>query len=307
MNVIPKPFPNELAELRGLSPTLMRSHHENNYLGAVRRLNSIRAALSSVDFQALPGFELNGLKREELIAGNSMLLHEVYFSSLGGVPEGVPPPMAVALAASFGSVERWQSEFTAMARALSGGSGWVLLTYSEREGTLTNQWASDHSQTLSGAVPILALDMYEHAYHIDFGARAAAYVDAFMANIRWKGVHQRYQHVVHAAAEPFEAAHDKADQAVLLDVRRAGAFEQAADIIPGARWCDPAHVGTWAQELSVGQKVIVYCVAGHEMSRGTALRLRAAGFDAEFLGGGIDGWKAAGRPLSTKPMSTSKT
>ena len=50
MNVIPKPFPNELAELRGLSPTLMRSHHENTYLGAVRRLNSIRAALSSVDF-----------------------------------------------------------------------------------------------------------------------------------------------------------------------------------------------------------------------------------------------------------------
>jgi superoxide dismutase, Fe-Mn family len=307
MNAIPKPFPSELSELRGLSPTLLRSHHENNYLGAVRRLNAIRAALTSTDFQVIPGFELNGLKREELIAANSMLLHEVYFASLGGAAEGVPPPMGVALAASFGSVERWQSEFAAMARALSGGSGWVLLTYSEREGVLTNQWASDHTQTLSSGVPILALDMYEHAYHIDFGARATAYVEAFMANIRWKGVHQRYQRVVHAAAEPYEAAHDKADEAVLLDVRRAGAFEQATEIIPGAQWRDPALVGMWAEELPVGQKVIVYCVAGHEMSRGTAMRLRAAGIDAEFLSGGIDGWRAGGRPLSAKSMPSSKT
>ncbi len=300
MNATPKPLPFNPSELQGLSESLIRSHHENNYSGAVRRLNAIREELSSVDFQSIANFSLNGLKREELIAANSMLLHELYFDSLGSTPAGVPPPMAVALAANFGSVERWKAEFSAMARALSGGSGWVLLTFLPQDGSLTNQWAADHTHALAGAIPILALDMYEHAYHIDYGARAGAYVDAFMANIRWGGVHERYQRVIHDAAEPHAAAHGEVEGALLLDVRRAGAFEAASDLIQGATWRDPSLVNDWAHELPSGQKVIVYCVAGHEMSRGTALRLRAAGLNAEFLAGGIEAWKANGNPTSPK-------
>ena len=72
-----------------------------------------------------------------------------------------------------------------MGKALGGGSGWVLLTWSPRDRKFVNQWASDHCHTLAGATPILALDMYEHSYHIDFGAKAAGYVEAFMQAIRW--------------------------------------------------------------------------------------------------------------------------
>ena len=72
-----------------------------------------------------------------------------------------------------------------MGKALGGGSGWVLLTYSHRDSRLVNQWASDHSMTLAGGTPILALDMYEHAYAIDYGAKAGAYVDAFMGAVNW--------------------------------------------------------------------------------------------------------------------------
>src|SRR6202035_5028768 len=72
------------------------------------------------------------------------------------------------------------------------GSGWVLLTWSARDGKLINQWAMDHTTTLAGATPILALDMYEHSYHMDYGARAAAYVDAFMAAINWPNVARAY-------------------------------------------------------------------------------------------------------------------
>jgi Fe-Mn family superoxide dismutase len=61
-----------------------------------------------------------------------------------------------------------------MGKALGGGSGWVLLVFQPREGTLVNQWAADHTHALAGGVPILALDMYEHAYHMDFGAAAGA-------------------------------------------------------------------------------------------------------------------------------------
>jgi Fe-Mn family superoxide dismutase len=71
-------------------------------------------------------------------------------------------------------------------------SGWVILTYAPRDTRLVNQWAADHTCSLAGGVPLLALDMYEHAYHIDYGAQAAAYVDAFMQNIHWDRVVRRY-------------------------------------------------------------------------------------------------------------------
>jgi len=80
-----------------------------------------------------------------------------------------------------------------MGKAMGGGSGWVLLTYSHRDRKLVNQWAADHTHSIAGATPILALDMYEHSYHIDYGAAAAKYVDAFMENINWTNVARLYQ------------------------------------------------------------------------------------------------------------------
>jgi Fe-Mn family superoxide dismutase len=88
--------------------------------------------------------------------------------------------------------------------------------------------------------------------------------------------------------------------AVLLDVRRAGVFEQAATMIPNARWCDPASVGTWSRELPSDREVVVYCIYGHEVGRSTAMRLRAAGVNARYLSGGIDAWQKAGRPVQAK-------
>src|SRR6266852_8633630 len=178
--------------LLGLSQKLIESHYENNYGGALRRLNAITAQLESLDFAKTPGYVINGLKREELIALNSTLLHELYFASLGG--DGKPTEiLAQALARDFGSVDRWRSEFVAMANGLAGGSGWVLLVYVPRDRRLVNQYAADHGQAVAGGIPILALDMYEHAYHIDFGANAKAYVDTFMRNIDWKSVEVRYE------------------------------------------------------------------------------------------------------------------
>jgi Fe-Mn family superoxide dismutase len=186
-----KPLGCDPARLRGLSEKLIVSHYENNYGGAVRRLNAITAQLEALDVASAPVFTLNGLKREQLVAANSMFLHELYFGSLG--PDGSPGgALAAALARDFGTIERWQSEFIAMGKALGGGSGWVLLTYSCRDGILLNQWASDHAHALAGGTPILALDMYEHSYHMDYGAKAAAYVEAFMENINWTSVARLY-------------------------------------------------------------------------------------------------------------------
>jgi Fe-Mn family superoxide dismutase len=174
-----------------MSERLIVSHYENNYGGAVNRLNAIEAQLGELDFAKAPGFLINGLKREELIASNSMILHELFFASLG--EEGEPDAtLGEALARDFGSFDRWRAEFAAMGKALGGGSGWVLLTWSPRHGRFVNQWAPDHTHALAGATPILALDMFEHAYHMDYGAKAAAYVDAFMRAIDWPTVRKRY-------------------------------------------------------------------------------------------------------------------
>lgn len=172
-------------KLKGLSEKLIISHHENNYSGAVKRLNAITEQLRNLDFSSAPVFTINGLKREELIAANSMVLHELYFDSLGGEGEAAGG-LRAAIERDFGGYAKWATQFAAMGKAQGGGSGWVLLVWSARDGKLVNTWAADHTCNLAGATPILGLDMYEHSYHMDYGAKAAAYVEAFMQNINWK-------------------------------------------------------------------------------------------------------------------------
>ncbi len=186
-----KPLACDPQRIKGMSEKLIVSHYENNYGGAVKRLNAIAEQLAALDFASAPIFTVNGLKREELIAANSMILHELFFASLGAESEP-DATLRDALARDFGSLERWRAEFAAMGKALGGGSGWVLLTWSRRDGKLVNQWAPDHTHTLAGGEPILALDMYEHSYHMDYGGKAAAYVDAFMHAIDWPNVRRRF-------------------------------------------------------------------------------------------------------------------
>ena len=300
MDLTPRPLGFSAAALNGLSERLVASHHANNYAGAVKRLNAIRAELATLGFATAPGFQLNGLKREELVATNSMLLHELYFDSLGGDGRTMVPAMTLALDANFGSADRWRAEFVAMGKALGGGSGWVVLAFLPREGTLVNQWAADHTNAVAGGVPILALDMFEHAYHLDYGAAAAAYVDSFMANIDWPQVYERYRVAVHGASESLAASQDDLATAQVLDVRRAGVFEKAETVITGASWRDPAVVADWTRDVPRDKEIVVYCVYGHEVGQATALRLRAQGVRARFLRGGIDAWQAAGRPVDAK-------
>jgi Fe-Mn family superoxide dismutase len=186
-----KPLGCDPQRIKGMSEKLIVSHYENNYGGAVKRLNLITEQLAGLDFVSAPGYLINGLKREQLIATNSMVLHELFFDGLGD--ESAPDSeLMSAITRDFGSYDRWRAEFTAMGKAQGGGSGWVLLTYSPRDDRLTNQWAMDHTTTLAGGRPVLALDMYEHSYHIDYGAKAATYVDTFMAAINWPAVRKFY-------------------------------------------------------------------------------------------------------------------
>jgi len=187
-----KPMPFDPSRINGMSEKILISHYQNNYVGAVKRLNAIDAQLASLDWPASPNFLINGLKREQLIATNSMILHEHFFNALGGGgrPSGA---LAAAINRDFGGFERWSAQFSSMGKAEGGGSGWVILTYSPRDKRLVNAWAADHTTTLAGGQPVLVLDMYEHAYHMDFGAKADSYVDAYMNIIRWDNAAQLYE------------------------------------------------------------------------------------------------------------------
>jgi superoxide dismutase, Fe-Mn family len=188
----PKPLSLDPKSISGISEKVLVSHYENNYVGAVKRLNAIGTQLAELDFAKAPNFVINGLKREELIATNSMILHEIYFDGLGGGSK-VSGALAEAITRDFGSFERWRAEFSAMGKAEGGGSGWVILAYSPRDKLLVNQWAADHTTTIAGGRPVLVLDMYEHAYHMDYGAAAARYVDVYMDAIRWDNATKLYE------------------------------------------------------------------------------------------------------------------
>jgi Fe-Mn family superoxide dismutase len=319
--------------MNGLSERLLVSHYVNNYGGALRRLNAIRARLADLDWARTPVFEINGLKREELIAADSVILHEIYFDSLGGQGDNPPtglaePPadLAQALARDFGSVAAWHTEFTTMAKALAGGSGWAILAWSERLGRLVNQWAADHAHGLAGATPVLALDMYEHAYHLDFGARAAAYVDQAMANLNWDRIAARYrlaigeaakedelflpfgapaQEEARISAEELKAALERDDdrRPFLLDLCLPRDLPRRTDMLAGATMHAPAALPRWIEALPQNRPIAVYCICGFQVSGTAVAELRRRGYDARALVGGITAWHAIGG--ATVPLDTS--
>ncbi len=180
-------LPFNPAKLDGLSEKMVVSHFVDVYCNTVKRLNVISEQLAKLDFARTPSFLINGLKREELAAFNSMVLHEVYFDSLGGfsLPSG---EVLDAFVRHFGSFERWHVQFTALARSQATRAGWVVLVWSHRDRQLMNLCGNEFSVSLAGATPILALDMHEHAFQLDFGNKAPAYVDAFLKNVNWKAV-----------------------------------------------------------------------------------------------------------------------
>jgi len=184
-----QPLPFDPAKLKGLSEKLLTSHHQNNYGGAVKRLNLIQQQLGEMPKDAAP-YQLGALKREELIATNSMILHELYFGNLGG--DGKASGSIVPLlSAEYGSLAAWEQEFRRTGLSLGGGSGWVIVSYNPHEHAVHTHWAGDHTQNLAGGMPLLVMDMYEHAYALDYGANAKAYIDAVFQNLNWDAVNQR--------------------------------------------------------------------------------------------------------------------
>ena len=212
-----------------------------------------------------------------------------------------------------------------MAKAMGGGSGWAILAWSDRLGRLVNHWAADHAHNLPASTPILAIDMYEHAYDLDFGAKAAAYVDQVMLNLHWGRIGARYRMAIGAAAaedenfrpygspaqaearisaEQLRDALEADDKPRLLDLCLPVDLARRTDMLAGAAMHAPAALPRWVDALPRDRPIAVYCICGFQVSGNAVAELRRRGFDARALSGGITAWHAIGG--ATVPLVSSR-
>lgn len=189
----PKPLTLNPEKVKGLSADLLRNHHDKDYTDAVKTLNAVGEELAKLDFSEVPPERLGELKRNEQAAHNSTILHEIYFDGLAEAPTQPAGLLAQALSRDFGSLDRWEAEFVCIGKSLASGTGWVILAYAPREKRLFNCRAENDSMAPAGAVPLLAMDMYEHAYAADYGTDTAKYIEAFMQAIKWTNAERLYR------------------------------------------------------------------------------------------------------------------
>ncbi len=182
----------QLLTLTGISPKNIKDHYDILYKGYVNTTNQIREKLASANRNDQnPRYtEYRELKVEETYNLDGVVLHELYFNNLGG-PGGPPQgKIAGAISYDFGSTEAWEKDFRAAAAA---GRGWVVLAYDYRDASLHNYLFDAHNVgVIQSSIPLLVIDVYEHAYYLDYGAKRAPYIDAFMKNIDWQVVNQRF-------------------------------------------------------------------------------------------------------------------
>jgi Fe-Mn family superoxide dismutase len=308
--------------LLGIDRTQIESHYENNYGGAFTRLNEIGKELATLDPATAPPHVIRRLKQDEAAALNSLALHELYFASLGGDGRAIPELMVKALARDFGSVERWRSEFVALANSLDAGSGWILLTWLPRAGCLINQTICEGSPAIAGGITVLALDMYEHAYHLEFGANSISYVATFMRNIDWRAVEGRYEDAIAVkpprpleqnqfadvpsiTVDEVKAMIDSGTPVQIIDARPRHSSSRSPDMMEAAVWRDPDRVEEWMGELSKNVPVVAFCVYGFHVGCQAVRTLRNAGFDARYMAGGHFAWKAIKGPVKLFETTTS--
>lgn len=179
--------------VRGISAQVISWHHDTHYAGYVKKRNQIEEQIARLG-PGTPGFDgrvYAGIKRDEAFNASGMILHEVYFDNLGGDGKTGGGPAEAALKSVFGSLEAWQADMNALAMQ---ATGWALMCYDPSDGRLHDYLVEAHQLgAIWGAVPIVALDVFEHAYYRDFGPDRAKYLPVFFDNLHWGRINERFR------------------------------------------------------------------------------------------------------------------
>ncbi|MCL6635000.1 MAG: Fe-Mn family superoxide dismutase [Peptococcaceae bacterium] len=177
----------------GNPPGFSKEHLEEHYrlYPAVHqaKIKEIEARLLRTDTASADSTycPLRSLKKEQAYALNSVRLHSYFFGNTGGEGTRPSPELVSLLERDFGSLEEWAEQFAALAMC---SRGWVVLGFDLTEGRLRNFFADDHSEGVWSVLPLLVLDVYEHAYCNAFPSRSV-YVDVFMKCVNWEAVNRR--------------------------------------------------------------------------------------------------------------------
>lgn len=177
-----------------LSAEQIAPHHTAHYGGALRAFNGIETKFEE-HFQqgtAIDPMAFDAMQRLKSSRGNSVVLHEMYFDHM--VPDAPDPPEDVrtAIGKRFGSLDKWADDFIASAKT---AAGWAMLTFHPVNSRLYNVVSDEHAQgPLWMATPLVVIDVYEHAFYIDYHNRKAEYVEKFMDFIDWQEVNRRFKH-----------------------------------------------------------------------------------------------------------------
>ncbi|MCC6404888.1 MAG: superoxide dismutase [Candidatus Yanofskybacteria bacterium] len=191
-----KPLPFDAEKLGAISAKTLAIHHDKLYAGYVAKATDISQKLQELAASGSAAgnatySELRALKDAETFAVNGVYLHEWYFDVLGG--DGVvdaAPELSKALAEKWGSLENGLKYFSECAMA---ARGWSVLCWDTKAGALKHYNADAHNQGgVWGCLPVIVLDVYEHAYFIDFGSDKKAYIEAFWKNFNWTKAEELY-------------------------------------------------------------------------------------------------------------------
>ncbi len=179
-----------LVGLPGFSETLLKNHF-TLYQGYVANTNKVLDTLDAMLKDGKAGTpEYAELKRRLGWEFDGMRLHEFYFENLGASPMARDGALAQKLAADFGSYENWEKDFKAT--GAMRGIGWTILYQDPVNGRLINFWINEHDVAHpAGCTPLLVMDVFEHAFMIDYGLKRADYITAFFNNIKWGAVEAR--------------------------------------------------------------------------------------------------------------------
>ncbi len=184
---------SSLLGMQGFSEKALNAHFKL-YQGYVTNTNLLLTTLSSLTAAGKnKSPEYAELKRRFGWEFDGMRLHEYYFENLGGKGGNLNPndPLYAQMISDFGSYDKWKADF--IATGAMRGIGWAVLYLDPQSGRLVNTWINEHDVGhLAGGTPILIMDVFEHAYMIDYLLDRAAYIDAFFKNINWETVSQRY-------------------------------------------------------------------------------------------------------------------
>lgn len=185
-------FAYDALEEDGISAETLDVHHDRLYDGYVNKRNAVKEALDNPPDDA---DHFRSLKKKETYVADGAILHELYFDTLGG--DGEPTgDVAEKIREDFGDLDTYFEDLRATCGAVTKNRGWVVTAYDPMDGRIHNFLCDAHDQGgVWGSIPIFTIDMYEHAYYMDFANDASAYVEAVLDNVDWDAINERYQRI----------------------------------------------------------------------------------------------------------------